>query len=655
MVAAHTVIPQMMGGGGANGSGGAKAEGSSANASEKSKDVRRSNIAAAKAVADCVRTSLGPKGMDKMIQTPSGEVIITNDGATILEQMNVEHPAAKMLVQLSKAQDIVAGDGTTSVVVICGSFLQATLELLSRGLHPSTISDAFAVALKQATAVIDRMATPISLSNRDALIEAASTALNSKVVSQHQSLLAPIAVDAVLRIMTSRQNELTAPGTSVIEASASSAGSNGTALPDSQTVGSTGAPAPGTESTASVVPTSAGSGGSVGAGAGAGAEATDAGATAAAALASSHANGGSVKGDAASVAVVNAAAAQGSVVDLKNIRTVKKLGGTIDDTEMVDGVLLHQEAARGGSASVSRVEKAKIALIQFCLSPPKTDVENSVVVQDYAAMDRILREERQYILKQCKAIKSAGCNVVLIQKSILRDATTDLSLHFLAKLKIMAVTEIERDEIEFLSKSLGCIPIAGIESFTADKLGKADLVEEVDVGQEKMIKVTGIAASPRVRPTASILVRASNQLVLDEAERSLHDAICVVRSIVHKGFLLPGGGAPETEVSVTLARQSKSMTGMQGYCVAAYADALDVVPYTLAENAGLNPVEVVTELRRRHAAGETDAGINVRKGAVTDISEENVVMPYLVFSSALSLATEQVRALLRIDDIVLTR
>lgn len=642
----------MMGGGAANGGGGPaagdRAEGSSANASEKSKDVRRSNIAAAKAVADCVRTSLGPKGMDKMIQTPSGEVIITNDGATILEQMNVEHPAAKMLVQLSKAQDIVAGDGTTSVVVICGSLLQATLELLSRGLHPSTISDAFAVALKHATDVIDRMAEPISLSDRDALVKAASTALNSKVVSQHQSLLAPIAVDAVLRIMTSRQNELTAPSAPSApdgDPPAGSLASNGSPAADAAAATS-GGPSSNGEASAG------GSGGDAKAGSGG---STDAATVAGSALAGSHANGGSVRGDAASAAAVSTASAQGSVVDLNNIRTVKKLGGTIDDTEMVDGVLLHQEAARGGSASVTRVEKAKIALIQFCLSPPKTDVENSVVVQDYAAMDRILREERQYILKQCKAIKSAGCNVVLIQKSILRDASTDLSLHFLAKLKIMAVTEIERDEIEFLSKSLGCVPIAGIEAFSSDKLGKADLVEEVSVGQERMIKVTGIAPSPRVRPTTSILVRASNQLVLDEAERSLHDAICVVRSIVHKGFLLPGGGAPETEVSVTLARDSKSMVGMQGYCVAAYADALDVVPYTLAENAGLNPVEIVTELRRRHAAGEKDAGINVRKGAVTPISKEDVVMPYLVFSSALSLATEQVRALLRIDDIVLTR
>ena len=532
---------------------GSGARASGANTSEKAKDVRLGNITAAKAVADAVRTSLGPRGMDKMVESGNGDVLITNDGATILEKMKVEHPAAKMLVQLSKSQDIVAGDGTTTVVVLCGALLNATLDLLGRGIHPSGISDAFAVALQKALAIVERMAVPVDLADRDALVKAASTSLNSKVVSQYSSLLAPIAVDAVLRVRTARDKDESKP----------------------------------------------------------------------------------------------------AFVDLNNIRIVKKLGGTIDDTCLIDGLILTQEAARGGSNSVTRVQNAKVALIQFCLSPPKTDVENSVVVQDYAAMDRILREERTYLLKMCKKIKASGCNVVLIQKSILRDATTDLSLHFLAKMKIMAVTDIERDEVEFISKSLGCVPIAGVESFTADKLAKVELVEEVNVGVEKMIKMTGVAKAKK--ETVSLLVHGSNNLVLDEAERSLHDALCVVRSIVHKQFLIPGGAAPETEVSVALSRAAKSMSGMEAYCVEAFAEALDIIPFTLAENAGLSPVEIVTELRRRHAAGEAGAGINVKKGAVTNIAEENVVMPLLVFSSAISLATECVRQLLKIDDVVITR
>ncbi|PXF40750.1 T-complex protein 1 subunit delta [Gracilariopsis chorda] len=541
--------------------------------SEKAKDVRRSNITAAKAVADAIRTSLGPRGMDKMVRQEDGSVLITNDGATILEQMKVEHPAAKMLVQLSRAQDVVAGDGTTSVVVICGALLSAALDLLGDGIHPSAISDAFQVALDKSLQIVKDMAVPVNLDDREALIQAAKTSLSSKVVSQYSNLLAPIAVDAVLTVKSAPQF-------------------NGN--PNANGNSSTESSMPGVSATSAT-----------------------------------------------------------SFVDLKNIRTVKKLGGTIDDTELVDGLILHQHTAKAGSNAITRVQNAKVALIQFCISPPKTDVDTSVVVQDYTAMDRILREERQYILGLCKKIKATGCNVLLIQKSILRDAYTDLSLHFLGKMKIMVVPEVERDEAEFLSKSLGCLPIAGIESFTSDKLGKVELVEQVSLGPEKIVRMTGITKP--TKETVSILVRGSNHLVLDEAERSLHDALCVVRSIVHKQYLIPGGGAPETEVSVMLSKVAKSTTGMEAYCIEAYAEALNVVPFTLAENAGLQPVEIVTDLRRRHAAGESGAGINVSKGAVTNIKDEDVVMPLLVFSSALSLATECVRQLLKIDDIVLVR
>lgn len=550
------------------------ASGRQAGASEKSKDVRLNNITAAKAVADAVRTSLGPRGMDKMMQTASGDVLITNDGATILAKMTVEHPAAKMLVQLSQAQDSVAGDGTTSVVVLAGALLQACTGLLAKGIHPTSISDAFATASHLADDVLKGMSFPVELSDRETLIKAASTSLNSKVVSQYASLLAPMAVDAVLAVAVPRPPSGALPG---------AVGVNG--------VGST--------------------------------------------------PGVSIDGD--------------LVVDLNNVRTVKKLGGTIDDTSLVDGLLLTQRAATGGSAGVRRVANAKVALLQFCLSPPKTDVENSVVVQDYAAMDRILREERQYILGLCKKIKASGANVLLIQKSILRDAVTELSLHFLAKLKIMVVTDIERGEVEFVCKSLGCLPVASIDALKADKLGKVDLVEEISLGSDKAVRLSGVTLPAGVPRTVSLLVRGSNNLMLDEAERSLHDALCVVRSLVHRRFLIPGGGAPETQVSVALSKASKGMSGMQAYCVKAYAEALEVVPFTLSENAGLNPIEIVTELRRRHAAGETTAGINVRKGSVTDIAEENVLMPLLVISSALGLATESVRMILKIDDVVVVR
>ncbi|KAJ1973088.1 T-complex protein 1 subunit delta, partial [Dimargaris xerosporica] len=392
---------------------------------EKPAEVRLSNIVAAKAVSDAIRTSLGPKGMDKMIQTGTGEVIISNDGATILKQMAVMHPAAKMLVDLSAAQDVEAGDGTTSVVVLAGSLLTAAQKLLSKGIHPTIVAESFQRACSKVVEVLSGLAVPLDLSDREKMLKSASTSLNSKIVSQYSSLLAPLAVDAVMGVI----DPLVAEN-----------------------------------------------------------------------------------------------------VDLTDIRVVKKIGGTIDDTELVRGLVLTQPAIKSAGGP-TRIEKAKIALIQFQLSPPKPDMDNQIVVNDYRQMDRILKEERQYLLNLCKKIKKAGCNVVLIQKSILRDAVNDLSLHFLSRLKIMAVKDIERDEIEFICKTTGCKPIADIDSFTEDKLGYADLVEEVESHGSRYIQVTGIKQGGR---TVSVLCRGANGLILEEAERSLHDALCVLRCLVKK-------------------------------------------------------------------------------------------------------------------------
>jgi len=261
----------------------------------------------------------------------------------------------------------------------------------------------------------------------------------------------------------------------------------------------------------------------------------------------------------------------------------------------------------------------------------------------------MLKEERKYILHQLKPILKSGCNVLLIQKSILRDATNELTLHYLAKKKIMVMRDIERPDIEFIAQTLGLQPVAESDAFSADKLGHADLVEEVSTPGGKIVKVTGVKNPGK---TVSILVRGSNRLMLDEAERSVHDALCAVRSLIKQRFFVAGGGAPETQLSLRLATYADTEGGLAGYCIKAYARALEVIPYTLAENAGLNPVAIVTELRRRHALGEKTAGINVKKGRVTDILEENVLQPLLVSTSAMKLATECVRMLLKIDDIV---
>lgn len=458
------------------------------------------NIEAAKAVADAIRTSLGPRGADKMVAQADGHVIITNDGATILNKMTVEQPAAKMLVELAKSQDVVAGDGTTSVTVLCGAFLKKSLELLERGVHPTIISDAFNASATKAIEILESAAVPVAVDDREALVRAAGTSLSSKVVHQYSDLLAPMAADCIRAVCDPARPEAT---------------------------------------------------------------------------------------DIA-----------------RDVRVVSKVGGTIDDSEMVDGLVLDQRAAKGAGGP-SRIEGAKIALIQFQVSPPKSDIENSVVISDYAQMDRVLKEERNYILQMVKKIRAAGVNVLLIQKSILRDAVTDLSLHYLAKAKIMVVKDVEREDIEFISKTLGCQPIAHVDHIRPEKLGKASLVEEVQVGAGRVVKITGIADRGR---TATVLLRGSNSLVLEEAERSLHDALCVVRCLVQKRFLVAGGAAPEVEIAVRLSEWAKTQVGMQSVCARAYADALDVIPETLAENAGLNAIEVTTELRRLHAEGKKHHG-----------------------------------------------
>lgn len=462
-----------------------------------------------------------------------------------LKHLSVMHPAARMLVDLSAAQDVEAGDGTTSVVIIAGSLLNAASKLLDRGIHPTIIAESFQKCAGKAVEILESISVPLQLDDRASLLRAATTSLSSKIVSQYSNLLAPIAVDAVMRLVSPEDNN----------------------------------------------------------------------------------------------------------VDLKNVRIIKKVGGTIDDTELVDGLVLSQNVIKSANGP-TRMEKAKIAVVQFCLSPPKPDLESQIVVNDYRQMDKILKEERQYLLTMCKKIKKSGANVLLIQKSILRDAVNDLSLHFLAKLKIMAIKEIERDEIEFICKSTGCKPIADIESFTEDKLGSAELVDEVQSAGSRVVKITGVKNAGK---TVSILCRGANQLVLEEADRSIHDALCVIRCLVKRRALIAGGGAPEIEISQQLGAYARTLSGTQAICFHAFSEAMEVIPTTLAENAGLNSIRVVTELRNRHANGEKTAGINVRKGIVTNILEENVIQPLLVSTSALELAAETVKMILKVDDICLAR
>ena len=517
---------------------------------EKPKDVRHNNILAAKTLSDIIRTSLGPKGMDKMIKDSKGKVIITNDGATIVNHLQVLHPTAKMLVETSKAQDIAAGDGTTSVVVLAGALLGQAQTLLDKNISPTVIADGFSEACNEAQKVIDELEKKVELTDKDALIQNCITSLSSKVVSNYSEVLAPLAVEAVLKLVK-----------------------NGEIYHDD--------------------------------------------------------------------------------VDLKDIKVSKKLGGTIEDTKIVDGIVFPSNKVSKAAGGPTKIENPKIGLIQFCLSHPKTDMDSTLEIQEYSQMDRVLKEERAYIVKMVKKIKAAGCNVLLIQKSILRDATNDLSLHFLAKAKILVIKDIEREDVEFICKTLNCKPIAHIDSFTPEKLGTAAKCEEVTLSEgSKIVEITGVSSEAK---TVSILCRGSNQLILDETERSLHDALCVVRSIIKRKAMVPGGSAPETEIAVKLSELANKTQGFKSYCFKAFSDALEVIPYTLAENAGLKPVEIVTELRNKHRNGDKYAGINVKKGIISNMFDEKVIQPSLVTISALKLATEVVRMILKIDDIVICR
>jgi T-complex protein 1 subunit delta len=339
--------------------------------------------------------------------------------------------------------------------------------------------------------------------------------------------------------------------------------------------------------------------------------------------------------------------------DLNNIHVAKKIGGTIDDSELINGLVFVDKKASHFAGGPTRIENAKIGLVQFPLSAPKTDLESNVVVHDYTAMDRLLKEEKRYILDMVKKIIASGANVLLLQKSVLREAVSDLALHFLAKKKIMVIKDIDRDQVDFISRTINATPVAHIDQFTKEKLGTAGLVvEEGSGGSNKIVKVL---ECPNQGQTVSILLRGSNGLVLEEADRSLHDALCVVRALVKKRSLVPGGACVEMEVAHQLQKYSREIFGSDSYVCRAYGEALELIPYTLSENAGLNPILFVTELRNAHTDGKTYAGLNIKKGIIEDMLATDVVQPSLVSQSAITLATECVRMILKIDDIVMSR
>lgn len=505
-----------------------------------------SNFSVCKAVSDSIRTSLGPHGMDKVIISDQ-EILITNDGATILENAKFQHPAAKMLVNVSKSQDQEIGDGTTTVVVLTGSILGTCLNLLKKGFQKIVLAEELLKILKKIEQILVCISFPIDIKNMEKLCDAAFSSLESKVVSAHSYVLAPIAVNAILRI-------------------------------------------------------------------------TDINST--------------------------------TDINLNDIKIIKKIGGVVEQTELLEGFGLNYPAVKSYGGPI-KIKNAQIAIIQFCLSRPSTDVENTVIIDNYLSMDKILKEEKEYITGLCRKIKSSGCNVLLVQKSILRESLSTLSLQILSQMKVMVIQDVERDDIAFISKSLGCTPIIDIETFTLDKFGKAESVEEKSFFIEKMIEFKGIQFTRN--KTATILLRASNNLLLEEAERSLHDALCVIRSIIRRRFIITGGGSVEMEISIHLKQYSKGISGLGSFCMFAVANSMEIIPFTLAENAGFEPLQMMSKLKAFHLKGEKTFGINIRKGTITDMLKENIISPLLVTTSAINLAFEFVIQLLKIDDIIIAR
>lgn len=529
-------------------------QGETFNKNERTEDVRMTNIKAAKGIADIMRTSLGPKGMDKMIITGKGQLLITNDGATILDNLQVLHPTAKILVEASKAQDIEAGDGTTSVVILAGALLNSAEELIKKGIHPTTISEGYSIALRKAITILNDLAMEIDLNNSKVLQQIVKTSLSSKIISNSSIGLSKLAIEAVMRLYRFNNNR---------------------------------------------------------------------------------------------------------DIDLHDIKIVKKLGGTIEDAEISDGLIFTDSRPSAKNNGPTKIENPKIAMIQFCVSSPKTDIENNIKLGDYTQIDKVLKEERRYILGLVKKIADSGANVLFIQKSILRDAVNDLSLHFLAKKGIMVIRDVERTDVEFICKTVGCKPVAHIDQLTPEKLGTAVLANvESQSDGTKLFRISKSKEDDIIDKgeTSTILLRGSNNLVLDEAERSIHDALCVMRSIVKNNKIVSGGGAIEIELSRQLEEYSQVLKGADNLIVRKFSEALESIPFTLAENCGMDPIKTVTEIRNRHKNGQKECGI---KGKTLEIventREEKILQPITVNESSLKLATETVKMILKIDDIVMCR
>lgn len=505
---------------------------------ERGKGAQFNNIAAAKAVADAVRSTLGPRGMDKMLVDSLGDVVITNDGVTILKEIDIEHPAAKMLVEVAKTQDEEAGDGTTTAVILAGELLKKAEDLIDQNIHPTVIASGYRQASEKAREILEKVASKISIKDTDVLKKVSMTSMSSKSSSGHKELLADISVKAVSTVAEQR--------------------------------------------------------------------------------------------------------ADGSYfVDDDNIQVVKKQGGSIADTELVDGIIVDKERVHPGMPS--EVKEAKIALVDAALEVKKTEIDAKIEITDPTQLQAFLNEEEGMLKRMVETVKKSGATILFSQKGI-----DDLAQHYLAKEGIYAVRRVKKSDMEKLAKATGGKIVTKLDELSKDDLGYAKSVFEKKIGEDSMTFVTG-CKNPKA---VSILIRGGTEHVVDEVERSLEDSTSVVAVAIEDGKVVTGGGSSATEIALGLRDFASTVGGREQIAIEAFADAMECVPRTLAENAGLDPIDMLIELRKEHKKGNKYAGVNVFTGKVSDMKKENVIEPIRVGSQAISSATDAAVMVLRIDDVI---
>ncbi len=503
----------------------------------KGKDAQHNNIAAAKLVAELVKSSLGPRGLDKMLVDSLGDVTITNDGATILKEIDVQHPAAKMIVEISKTVDNEVGDGTTSSVVFAGTLLARAEDLLKKDVHSSTIIEGFQAAAEKTLEIYSQIAQKIQPDDRATLLKIASTSMQSKLISDDSANLSKLVVDAVLSIATK-------------------------------------------------------------------------------------------KGDKYSV-------------DLENIKVEKKPGGSIEDTQIIKGIVLDKEIVHSGMPT--RIEKAKIALINSALEIEKTEMSAEIRITDPTQMQMFLEEENRMLKTMVNKLHDVGANVLICQKGI-----DDIAQHYLAKYGIMAIRRVKESDMIKLSKATDGRVINNLDDLSEKDLGLAELAHQKKVESDKWVFIEGCKHPQSV----TLLIRGGTQRVIDEVDRSIHDSLMVVKDVIEKPEIVAGGGAPEAFAASQLKEWADNFSGREQLAIKKYAEALEIIPLTIAENAGMDPIDTMATLRSKQSQGLKWTGIDAKNTKVADMMAINVLEPVAVKEQIIKSATEAACMILRIDDVI---